>query len=112
MGTTGKQWGTGEVIPASEITTTGQRVNSECGTLTIVACGWSKLAAELFGEESIIAGEVCVERWTGTTDGRGYRGEWHTGEISGEIYAERWEQGQRMFHGWIDCASRKILQAG
>lgn len=112
MSTAAKEFGTGAVIPAEEITTTGQRVNSECGVLTVVACGWSKQAAEVFGEAAIIAGEICVERWTGTADGRSYRGEWHTGESTSDVYAERWEQGARVFHGWIDAGSRKIVQAG
>lgn len=48
-----------------------------------------------------------------TQDGQGYIPEWHTGEEFGEmIFVERHTLEGRVFHGWIDSVSRKIVQTG
>jgi hypothetical protein len=105
MGTAAKQ----EVV-----TTTRQSVYCEAigAQMIVCQCGWSREAEQEFGIDAIIAGEVAAERWTITQDGRSYIAQWHKGESAGAVYVERWEDGGRAFHGWIDVDSRKIVQAG
>jgi hypothetical protein len=105
MGTAAKQ---------EAVTTARQRVYCAAigGEMIVNQCGWSREAEQEFGIEAIIAGEVAAERWTITQDGRGYIGEWHHGESAEEIYVERWDKQGRVFHGWIDAETRKIVQAG
>jgi hypothetical protein len=97
-----------------EVTTTRQRVYCEAigAEMIVNQCGWSREAEAEFGIDAIIAGEVAAERWTITQDGRGYIAEWHQGESADAVYVERWEDGGRAFHGWVDVTSRKIVQAG
>lgn len=48
-----------------------------------------------------------------TADGRhANTGEWHTGPEAEWVYVERWGVRGREFHGFIDSASRKLLQTG
>ena len=50
---------------------------------------------------------------TWTEDGGEAIGAWHEGPESGrEIYYERYRGGQRIAHGYVDAASRKITQTG
>jgi hypothetical protein len=43
-------------------------------------------------------------------------GGWHEGESAEQVYVERYEMRGaafvRVFHGWIDSESRKLVQAG
>ncbi len=55
-------------------------------------------------------GEVTL-----TQDGDGYfHGEWHTAEMpeAGQVRVERYTNGRREFHGWIDSGSRRLTQTG
>lgn len=49
-----------------------------------------------------------------TQDGRGVVLEWHQGEsdVDGWVYYERWENGLRLAHGYVDPTTRKIVQSG
>ena len=52
-----------------------------------------------------------------TSDGRGYLPEWHQADVDGDedcelVYVERYGQHGREMHGWIDPASRKLIQVG
>lgn len=54
-----------------------------------------------------------------TQDGRRvYYGEWHREEIDGPydareaVYAEVYAEIGRVFHGWIDARTRKVVQSG
>lgn len=49
-----------------------------------------------------------------TQDGRGVVLEWHEGEsdIDAWVYYERWENGLRLAHGYVDPTTRKIVQTG
>jgi hypothetical protein len=49
-----------------------------------------------------------------TEDGRGADiFTWHTGEQTGEsVYVERWTPAGRTFHGYVDPASRQVVQTG
>jgi hypothetical protein len=55
-----------------------------------------------------------AEEVIATQDGRGaILTEWHRGELSGEeVYFERFSSRGRESHGWIDCETRKLVQAG
>lgn len=48
-----------------------------------------------------------------TQDGRTAKTDtWHTGPEADWVYVERWTSEGRVFHGWIDSVSRRLLQAG
>lgn len=48
-----------------------------------------------------------------TGDGRRYdRQGWHEGPEAEWVRVERWTAEGRVFHGWIDSESRRLLQAG
>lgn len=49
-----------------------------------------------------------------TADGRGVILEWHEGETDVEtwVYYERWTEGRRVAHGYVDRTSRRIVQTG
>lgn len=104
-----------QIASSEEISSTRQAYYSQAigAEMIVASCGWSKLAAETFGEEAIIAGEIICDRyWTATQDGRSMITQWHEGERAEEIYYERWEAGIGHRHGWIDAESRKITQTG
>jgi hypothetical protein len=66
--------------------------------------------------EEVEAGALAT-RLIGTQDGRHYAaGGWHEGESAEQVYVERYEMRGaafvRVFHGWIDSESRKLVQAG
>jgi hypothetical protein len=62
--------------------------------------------------EAIEAGLPAAEA-TLTGDGRHYdRRGGHEGPVAEWVYVERFSARGREFHGWIDSASRKLLQAG
>jgi hypothetical protein len=65
-------------------------------------------------EEAVIANTAAPEYAELTEDGRYARWqEWETGPGSGrEVYYERWEDGVRVAHGWLDAVSRKLVQSG
>lgn len=48
-----------------------------------------------------------------SADGRGWMDAWHRGPECGEaVYVEKHTVGGSVFHGWVDKASRRIVQAG
>lgn len=65
-------------------------------------------------EEAVLAGTAVPEYAELTEDGRYARWqEWETGPGSGtDVYYERWENGTRVAHGWLDAESRKLVQSG
>lgn len=65
-------------------------------------------------EDDVIAGVATPEYVELTGDGRYARWqEWETGPGSGsDVYYERWQDGVRIAHGWLDAESRKLVQSG
>lgn len=65
-------------------------------------------------EDDVVAGAAIPEYVELTEDGRYARWqEWETGPGSGaEVYYERWQDGERVGHGWLDVESRKLVQSG
>lgn len=50
-----------------------------------------------------------------TSDGRSYLPVWHKaddGPETSSVYVERWTVAGMDFHGFVDAASRKIVQVG
>jgi hypothetical protein len=48
-----------------------------------------------------------------SADGRHWLDAWHRGDESDSaVYVERHTIGGAVFHGWIDSASRRIIQTG
>lgn len=49
-----------------------------------------------------------------TEDGLPYTGGWHTGLVADEdqVRVERYENGRRAFHGYIDKVTRRLTQTG
>lgn len=66
--------------------------------------------------ESVLDGTAKPIEATLTSDGRTYFPSWHKPEHDGEfgesVYVERWTGAGRVFHGFIDAHSRKIVQTG
>lgn len=71
-----------------------------------------------FGGSLIIANAVYVDgkgTVTLTEDGLpAITDQWHTGDHDGDsLYFERWEgPSRRMFHGYIDPVTRRLVQTG
>jgi hypothetical protein len=48
-----------------------------------------------------------------SADGRGFDSEtWHKGPEAEAVYVERHDARGCFFHGWVDSASRRLVQAG
>jgi len=48
-----------------------------------------------------------------SSDGVYWISDWHAGPEADEaVYVERLSAGRRIFHGWVDKASRRIVQSG
>jgi hypothetical protein len=67
--------------------------------------------------ESVLDGTAKPIAATLTSDGRSYFPAWHDDSVDGpcsdeSVYVERWTAAGRDFHGFIDKASRKIVQTG
>jgi hypothetical protein len=68
--------------------------------------------------ESVIAHEAPVLEAILTEDGRMVNlDEWDDGRLpldgeSQSVYVERWTPEGRMFHGYVDSVSRKVVQTG
>lgn len=64
--------------------------------------------------DEIIAKTALPVGLVATEDGRGYVNAWHEGpsDIDVWVYFERYENGSRVAHGYIDPVSRKIVQTG
>lgn len=72
----------------------------ECGVVYVVA-------------RNDIAGDGTAASAVLTADGRGYdTSGWHDGPEADSVYVERWTAEGRAFHGWIDSATRQLVQAG
>lgn len=90
-------------------TDTRGTIESEGMTLQIVARSWPKGTPTA----DVIAGKVPAAGCTATEDGRHADfGNWHVGDSAGEVYCERYTAEGRVFHGWIDAATRQLVQAG
>ncbi len=64
--------------------------------------------------EKVLDHSARAESVTLTSDGRSYyQGGWHEGETYGDsVYVERWTAEGRVFHGFVDSVTRKLVQAG
>ncbi len=88
----------------------GQQYETGAGPLlTVSRVGYGD--AEL---DRVLDGTADAEVVILTEDGRvAITSEWHSGSSERAVYTERWEAGRgRMFHGWVDADSRKLVQAG
>lgn len=80
-------------------------------TLTVCRRHYGQVPDELM--PSVLDQTLTPEYVVGSSDGRGYFSEWHSGEESGEsVYVEKWSIGGCQFHGFVDSVSRKIVQSG
>lgn len=69
-------------------------------------------AQQLEGELIDLRGQM-IGTGIWTADGGGFCAEWQMGAQTGtDIYFERFENGRRTSHGFIDSESRKITQTG
>lgn len=63
--------------------------------------------------ESVLDGTAVAESVTLTSDGRGaLTTTWHEGPENAWVFVERWTPAGRVFHGFVDSVTRKLLQAG
>lgn len=63
--------------------------------------------------KSVLDGTATAESVTLTSDGRqALTSEWHEGAEYEWVFVERWTAAGRVFHGWVDSATRKLLQTG
>lgn len=99
---------------AMKVTGVGQRVYSANvqSELAVADCHWSADTAAEFGSDAICRHEVAATSFQATMDGIGFEAAWHRGAEAGTVYAERYEGGVCVWHGWVDSESRKIVQAG
>lgn len=76
--------------------------------LTVNSVGYGQ--AEL---DRVLDGTADAIEAVLTEDGRmAVTWEWHEGHSWEQVYVERWDERGRVFHGWVDRASRKLVQAG
>lgn len=68
----------------------------------------------MLNEEAAKIAARAMTVWTGdwAADGGTVGTTWHQGESEEQVYYERYRNGQRTAHGWIDAASRDITQTG
>jgi hypothetical protein len=81
------------------------------------AAGVLTVASRSFGTEasieSVLDGTAVAESVTLTSDGRGaLTTAWHEGAENAWVFVERWTAAGRVFHGFVDSVTRKLLQAG
>lgn len=62
-------------------------------------------------EDDVIARRAVGNVHWLSEDGRGWEATWAEG-TGDDVYVERWNDGRRTFHGWVDRTSRRITQAG
>lgn len=70
---------------------------------------------ESVGGPPLIVAKSDAEGIVATGDGGPYVSKWHQGTRSkaDDVYVERHNfAGLRVFHGWIDADSRKLVQTG
>lgn len=83
------------------------------GTLIIASAGYGQIAPNSEEEAAVLRHEADPVSVELSEDGRGFRTDvWHEGDSSDVVYVERWEEGQRTFHGYVDATSRKLVQVG
>lgn len=89
---------------------TGQVHRTGCGSLlTVVEMCYAKGTTD----EQVVRHTVAPEMVVMTTDGRPAEfGVWHEGASTDSVYYERWTANGRVAHGWVDAASRQLVQAG
>jgi hypothetical protein len=88
---------------------TGSEVVTDGMTLRVTHRTWSPGA----DEAALLAGHLPADEVTLTSDGRHYnRQGWHEGPTGEAVYVERWDSTGRVFHGWVDSVSRRLVQAG
>lgn len=59
---------------------------------------------------AVLHGDTDPHTVTLTTDGLPVSRLWHQGDSSDQVYAERWTRGALVFAGWVDAASRRLVQ--
>lgn len=81
-------------------------------TLKVAQLGWDAGTSL----EEVEAGALATRLIATQDGGQALTDQWHSGECTEEVFAERYElRGgifARVFHGWIDAESRQLVQAG
>ena len=104
-----------EIVAVIYTAICGETVQTWEVPLIVTQRSW---AAPSTGSQTVWAGDVRrsgeADVVTLTSDGRGYiPGAWHDGPRSESVYVERWQRGLgRVFHGFIDSQSRRLVQSG
>lgn len=62
--------------------------------------------------DDVVAGRIRPESVMLSSDGRHWLDGWHHGDEADAIYVERHMTGGCVFHGYVDSASRRIVQTG
>jgi hypothetical protein len=75
-------------------------------TVNSVGYGHAELDRVLDGTADAIEAVLTEDGRTAVT------WEWHQGHSWEQVFVERWDETGRAFHGWVDKASRKLVQAG
>ena len=88
--------------------TAGETFESIGGpTLTVTSLSYG-----LVPLDEVLDGTARPVAAIATQDGRWIVGGWHEGPEAEAIYFERYDSTGRTSHGWIDSASRRLVQAG
>lgn len=79
------------------------------GAVAVTRRDFGKARADL-----VMAGKVAPIQILATEDGRAASlSEWHQGDPTGySVYVELWEPAGRVFHGYVDPTSRRLVQTG
>lgn len=90
-------------------TRTGEAIASSAGmTLRVCQISWGHVPYELVERREATPEAVWLSE-----DGRAFdTTRWHEGPEAQAVYVERWTPIGRAFHGWVDSASRRMIQAG
>ena len=89
--------------PCATVIDTGENI-----PMTVTHRTWAPGTALADIEAGAAASEAVL-----TSDGRHYSPlGWHEGPEAEWVYVERWTADGRTFHGWVDSASRRLVQAG
>lgn len=86
-------------------------IDTGAGPLTVVHRSWPAGTTV----QRVLADALPADSVVLTSDGRSYYAEPHQGTespIESWVYVERWEQRGRVFHGYVDPISRRIVQWG
>lgn len=84
-----------------------QVVTVEAAPLTVVGGSYGKVPTA-----DVLAGIAPLIEVRLSADGRHWASNWHSGPTADGVYVERWTAEGRVFHGYVDSVSRRIVQSG